>query len=180
MADFNQAVTFVLDNEGGFSNDEHDEGGATNFGVSLRYLRGLPDESLRKYGIHVPPDVEAVKAMTVTQAKAIYLGEFWQPKLDEISRQPFANYIFDMCVNHGISEGIKILQRAICAAARDQQEVVIDGVLGDGTVNAVTRSCVFLPATLIATRSQFYRQLAEKPGQEKFLKDWLDRAYRFG
>ena len=39
MSDFNDAIPTVLRHEGGFENDVNDPGGATNFGVSLRWLK---------------------------------------------------------------------------------------------------------------------------------------------
>ena len=36
MADFLQAVDFVLDNEGGFVDNVNDPGGATNWAISAR------------------------------------------------------------------------------------------------------------------------------------------------
>lgn len=180
MAEFAQAFSFMIHNEGGFSDNPNDAGGATNFGISLRYMRSLPDDTLRKYGVHVPPDAAAIRDMTPEQARAIYEGEFWSGALEEIPKQPFANYVFDMCVNHGPADGIRILQRAICSAARNQHEVKTDGVLGQKTLDAMARNYVFLPATLIATRAQCFREYAEQRGQHEFLPGWLDRAFRFG
>ena len=77
MADFAKALSFVLGNEGGFSNDPNDAGEATNYGISLRFLRSLPDDKLRAYGFYVPPDVVAGEKMLLTQATNLYKGEFW-------------------------------------------------------------------------------------------------------
>ena len=38
-ASFEAAIPTILRHEGGFSNDPQDVGGATNFGVSLRWLK---------------------------------------------------------------------------------------------------------------------------------------------
>jgi len=182
MADFAKALSFVLGNEGGFANDPDDEGGATNYGISLRFLRGLPEDKLRAYGIHVPPDVMAVESMTLEQATAIYKGEFWDvAPFADITQQSVANYVFDMCVNHGPGIGIKMLQRALSATIGARDYVLDDGILGPKTLASLTRSTLYLPAALIAQRAQYYRELvALRPARAKFLNTWLTRAFRYG
>ena len=72
MSDFNVAVDFVLENEGGLSENPKDTGGITNFGISLRFLRELPNENLRRYGIFEPVTEMTVRDLTIDQAKFIY------------------------------------------------------------------------------------------------------------
>lgn len=182
MADFIRAVNFVLGNEGGFSNDPEDAGGATNYGISLRFLQALSDERLRHYGFHIPPDLIAVEKMTLAQATAVYEGEFWKAApFAEIPRQPVCNYVFDMAVNHGPSIAIKLVQRSVCAAMTSRDYLVDDGILGAKTIAALTRSSICLPMAMIATRAQFYRELViVRPANRKFLDGWLARAFRYG
>ena len=182
MADFAKALSFVLGNEGGFADDPVDEGGATNYGISLRFLLSLSEDKLRAYGIHVPPDVMAVEKMTINQATAIYQGEFWSvAPFADIPRQSICNYVFDMGVNHGVNVGIKLLQRAICATMGSQDYVLDDGILGPKTISSLTHSTLYLPAALIAQRAQYYRMLCVvRPAQVRFLNTWLRRAFRYG
>ena len=182
MADFQKALSFVLGNEGGFSNDPNDEGGATNYGISLRFLRSLSDEKLRGYGFYIPPDLLSIEKMTIDQATAVYKGEFWEAApFDQIQRQSIANYVFDMAVNHGVSMGVKLLQRALCACMMSKNYMPEDGILGDKTVNAMSHGCLGLPAVMVAQRAQYYRELVHvRPADREFLDDWLVRAFRFG
>ncbi len=182
MADFAKAVSFVLGNEGGFANDPEDAGGATNYGISLRFLQALPDEKLRQYGFHIPPDLMSIEKMTLDQATAVYMGEFWEAApFGEIFSQSVCNYVFDMAVNHGPSIGIKLLQRALCAVMTSKNFLVDDGRLGPKTLGALSHGAVVLPAVLIAQRAQFYRELVQvRPANRKFLDGWLTRAFRYG
>ena len=41
MKKFEEAWSYVKENEGGYVNDKNDKGGATKYGVSLRFLKGL-------------------------------------------------------------------------------------------------------------------------------------------
>ena len=178
-----------MKNENGFSDNILDSGGATNFGLSLRFLREIPNEKLRKYGIFkLAKDLSVadVRNLIEEQAIAIYQGEFWcEAPFEKISWQQVCNYLFDMCVNHGISHGIKILQHAIWDVEfkRDGLGVVDDGILGNLTLDAIEyldahNSGEFLVA-LTAERCAYYRMLVEiSPKNKEFLNGWLDRAFR--
>lgn len=184
-----EAIRFVLRNEGGFSDNVFDSGQSTNHGVSLRFLRNLPSEKLKKYGIFKAPIalvVDDIRELTEVQAMVIYENEFWQEApFEKISWQQVCNYLFDMCVNHGISHGIKILQHAIWDVEfkRDGLGVVDDGILGNLTLDAIEyldahNSGEFLVA-LTAERCAYYRMLVEiSPKNKEFLNGWLDRAFR--
>lgn len=182
MADFAKALSFVLGNEGGFSDDPVDEGGATKYGISLRFLRSLPEDKLRAYGVHIPPDVLVVENMSIDQATAIYKGEFWDhAPFGDIPRQSICNYVFDMCVNHGIGIGIKMLQRAICATMGSKDYILDDGILGPKTINSLSHATLYLPAALIAQRALYFRMLvAQRPANVRFLDGWISRAFRYG
>ena len=178
---FNAAVEFVLANEGGFNDNPSDPGGATNFGISLRFLRQVPDERLKKYGIFGELSLDLIKEISSDQAKLIYRTEFWeQAPFGNIENERIRNYVFDCCVNHGMSFGIKILQRAMWAVFEKSDAIYDDGILGTLTINALdTISMSYLRTALVAERAGFVRLIAEIHPQEKdFLDGWLKRAYR--
>lgn len=183
MADFAAAVAFVLHNEGGFNDDPADSGGATNFGISLRFLREVPAERLRKYGIFAPCEtlgVEHIRELTVDQARLIYRGEFWEmAPFENISVQRICNAVFDCCVLHGIVAGIKIMQRCFWAINGHPAETLDDGILGARTTEAVN---LYHPdAIVIAFRAEhagYCRMIAEiRPKDREFLDGWLKRCY---
>jgi lysozyme family protein len=157
MGDFNKAIKFVLENEGGFSNDPNDPGGATKFGISQR---SYPDWDIEN--------------LTEEDAIEIYRQDFWAPYQDFEDR--LAAKVFDLAVNMGHKRAVQILQRALqCLGAKLND----DGILGPVTKQAVDVANIDL--LLVALKSEaagFYRNLATaNSSQQRFLKGWLRRAY---
>jgi lysozyme family protein len=176
MAEFTPAVVLVMQNEGGFIDHPSDPGGATNFGISLRFLRSLSGDALRKYGFFDELTKDAIRNMTEDQAIAIYFNEFWNKlPYTKIADQAVANYLFDMAVNHGQKRAVIILQRALWAAYRKRGIVADDGVFGERTLGAIGTVAPYLVGCMMAERAGFYRSL-DKP---QFLDGWLNRAYHF-
>ena len=182
MAEFAAAVAFVLANEGGFSASPMDAGGATNFGISLRFLRDIPSDRLRKYGIFSHElSVSDIANLTLDQARLIYLGEFWNIEpFESISKQSVANYVFDCCVLHGTSQGIYILQHALWAVDQRRDAVKADGKLGSETLLAEGRvDEKSLISALMACRDGFIRICAALRVENKeFFDGWLNRCYK--
>lgn len=81
---FDKAVAFVLAREGGYSNDPHDPGGETNFGICKRYH----------------PKVD-IKNLTIDGAKAIYRAEYWDPAGCDTLPYPMDICVMDCFVNPG-------------------------------------------------------------------------------
>jgi lysozyme family protein len=182
MTTFDSAANFVLANEGGlFENkDGSDPGGITNFGISLRFLREVSSENLKKYSIFEPVNEQTIRDLTMAQAKFIYRGEFWDAApFEKIMNQNLANYIFDMCVNHGIAQGVKLAQRAVWACQKQRDFIKDDGVLGSKTIYAVNMCSFMLLVAMQAQRDGFYRRLvALDPTRKGNLDGWLNRCYR--
>lgn len=180
MSSFWPAVEYVLKQEGGFVNDPRDSGKATNFGISLRFLKELPFESRKQYGIY-DPDIttETIQNLTVEQARLIYKGEFWHhAPFESIIRQEQCNYIFDMAVNMGIAPAVKCVQRACWAVTRKWELLADDGILGDKTISMINLAGMFLFPALRAERGRFYHDLVEKnPEKKEFLNGWYNRTY---
>jgi lysozyme family protein len=157
MGDFAKAIKFVMTNEGGFSDEVHDSGGVTKFGISQKSY----------------PDLD-IANLTKEQAIEIYQRDFWQPHQDFDDR--LATKVFDLSVNMGHKRAVQILQRALqCLGAK----VVDDGVLGPLTKQAIELANVDLLLTAIKSEAAgVYRNLAAtNTSQQKFLKGWLRRAY---
>ena len=164
---FNTSIKRVLAHEGGYVNDKDDSGGATNFGISLRFYKANIDSNATK---------QTIKDLTKEQAKKIYKDHFWIKAYDQILDEQIASDVFDFAVNAGPKQSHRSLQRALNAVGEKVSE---DGVLGPLTLAAVNRADQgALWGALRATRGEFYRRLAErKPSQQKFLRGWLRRAY---
>lgn len=158
-AEFLAAVERVLAEEGGYSSNAADPGGATNFGISARAHPGLD-----------------IAALTRDAAIEIYWREWWlRFGFAQLPAAPAAK-TFDLSVNIGGRSAIQCLQRALRACGNAVTE---DGVLDPATAIAARRAD---PAALMAAlRSEFaahYRLVAanQKHGAD-FLNGWLNRAY---
>lgn len=173
-ASFGAAIPYVLEHEGGWSDDPADPGGATKFGVSLRLLRDLG------FDVDHDGDVDRddVLALTREQAVDIFHREWWL-KYDygSLGSQMVAEKVFDLAVNMGPGQGHRILQRALRAAGG--VTLLEDGVIGPKTWGAARAADPW--ALRVALRSEaagFYRLLAaQKPSLAVFLTGWLRRAY---
>jgi lysozyme family protein len=158
------AVDRVLLNEGGYSSNPADPGGATNFGISARQHPGLD-----------------IAALTRDSAVKIYWREWWLKF--GFARLPAAAAAktFDLAVNIGPAHAIECLQRALRACGHRVSE---DGSLGAETTFASARAdSVALISALRSEAASYYRvtaALARGPRQNAdrdFLTGWLNRAY---
>jgi type VI secretion system secreted protein VgrG len=183
MSAFDDALKLVLSNEGAFVDNPNDAGGATLRGVSLRFLRQISSENLRKYGIFETGNaitIDVLKALTDEQISAIYKGEFWEKAPFDQIEEPLCNYVFDSAVNHGISPAIKILQRSVWAYQNIINFIDDDGILGEVTLKAIndTHSFILLDI-MMSERAGYMRTVAAANSKDKeFLNGWLNRAYR--
>ncbi len=158
---FEKAFAYMIQNEGGYVFDKNDSGGETKFGISKRSYPALN-----------------IKDLTLEDVKKIYYRDFWQKgKFEEISSDLVATQVFDFSVNLGIRASVIVLQRALRSVGINVQE---DGLMGPQTLFAASNSeprCLL--AAIKSEAAGYYRQIAAKsPSQQKFLKGWLNRAYR--
>lgn len=179
MADFQACFEYVLGHEGGYSNNPHDQGGTTNFGVSLRFLREVPEDRLKRVGIFGEVTEKTIEELTRDQAQKLYFSEFWQnAPFEKLQNGVLAKYIFDMSIHHGMAQATRLTQRACCAAQKQRDYVKDDAIFGAKTIQAVNQASFMLLPALIATRAGFMRQLVAVNGKlEVFLDGWLNRCY---
>jgi lysozyme family protein len=156
---FETCVTFVLDQEGGYTNIPGDPGGPTNFGITLFTLRDW-----RKRDV----TAQDVMDMKIEEAKAIYRVKFWGLCSCDSLPAGVDLMVFDSAVNTGPAHGIKWMQAAI--------NVFADGVIGPKTLAAVAacdkKSAILKMADF---RNKYYRALHEF---SLFGKGWLRRVDR--
>jgi len=182
MARFEDALPTVLRHEGLYSEDPADPGGATNYGISLRFLRQLGDtdgDGFAEGDLDHDHDVDAkdVQAMSVADAAKWYRESFWIPgQIGLISDQRVANKAFDLAVNVGLHQAGILVQRALAAVG---QPVKVDGAIGARTLNATNQAHPReLLAALRAETAGYYRSVAlARPALMRFLRGWLRRAY---
>lgn len=185
---FERAVETVLDHEGGFVDHPNDPGGATSFGISLRWLRsiglldrdqdGCPDGDLDLDG---DVDEADIRRLTRADAKRLYHIYWWERYGYGELQLAVGAKVFDLSVNMGPGSRTKagahsILQRACRACGH---KLVEDAMIGPKTIEAVNE-CNGL-ALLAAIRSEAagrYRELiAHNSRLKAFERGWLNRAY---
>lgn len=124
---FKRSLRFVFRHEGGFTKNEKDKGNWTGGRVGSGTLKGTN----RGISAASYPD-EDIAGMTEERAAEIYRCDFWEVcRCDELP-EPIAFLTFDMAVNAGPGNGIRILQRAVGATA--------DGIIGPQTIAAANRA----------------------------------------
>jgi hypothetical protein len=90
---FEQCVSFVLDREGRFYEDNPaDPGGETKYGISKKAYPALD-----------------IKSLTEEQAKAIYLQDYWRPLNCDQYDIRMALAVFDTAVNQGVGAARALL-----------------------------------------------------------------------
>ena len=181
MAQFGEAFYFVLKREGALADLEGDRGGITKWGISQRFLKMLLPEKLQKYGVvGDPKDPETIKNLTQQIAMDIYQGEFWYPgACDKIVDNLVADYYLDMLINMGQKEAVRCLQMATHPFGDNYGKIVLDGIIGKKTLDAVNRTGEKIMPALMTARANYYWQLLLKfPELSKFLKGWLNRTYQ--
>jgi lysozyme family protein len=182
MSTFDLAIPTILRQEGKFVNHPNDPGGATNYGISLSFLRkledgdkdGYLDGDLDKDG---DVDVDDIKLMTREIAISIYKKQWWDHyEYEKIVGQSLATKIFSLTVNTGGSQGHKLLQQAINDCS--DRAITVDGVLGRITLaaaNYLDDEKLLDKLKLRAVR--FYTSLVlAKKTREAFLPGWNNRA----
>lgn len=167
---FEQALTSVLGFEGGYSNDPHDPGGATNFGITQNVYDGYrSSHSLPK---------QSVREISNSEVSAIYRQNYWiEGGCDQIDLvDPFLALVhFDDCVNTGIGQAARILQRCVGAYP--------DGSIGPKSVaqikDRVSKNRQAVRVSYLAARMDFYLDLVlSRSVLRVFLPSWMRRIQK--
>ncbi len=159
MTPFDTAVAFTLREEGGFTDDPRDPGGATNLGITratLTHWRGRPATA------------DDVRNLTVAEADAIYQALYWHAMRCDLLPIGIALMVFDFGVNAGPGTSVRELQQTVGVAT--------DGLIGPVTALAATGADrAGLIAALHDAHEQHYRGLDDFP---VFGAGWLARLTR--
>jgi len=158
---FDTCLTITLKWEGGYSNDPHDKGGPTQWGIIQTVYDGYRDR------IGAPK--QSVKKLTKDEMRAIYKRNYWDAvRGDDLANisPALALVVWDFGVNSGVSRAIKYLQKCL--------GVVVDGHLGEATLSACRRTDVkMLIAKYQADRLAFLKQIKTF---WRFGKGWTRRV----
>jgi len=177
MTHFNHALINVLAHEGGFVNRVEDNGGATNYGISLRFLQRLPALAGDVNGDgHV--NVDDINALTPATAGDFYHRYFWTHyRLDEIDDEAVATKLFNFFVNMRGTTAALIAQRAANDVLGDR--LTLDGVAGSKTLSALN-ACApneLLPCLKWRAWEVYRAIIHADPAQAVFKNGWRRRAF---
>jgi len=159
-----QIIAYVISPaiEGGFADNPNDPGGATNYGITQRYLTNA-----RAKNTALPV---SVKDLTAAQATALYKADQWEAVKGDAIPPAVALHAFDAAVNEGSGTATMLLQKAL--------GIKVDGVMGPATVAAANASA--LPALLAeftALRAAHYAEMtAANASLKGFALGWMRRT----
>lgn len=176
MKRFDWFMPLIIQHEGGFVNNILDSGGATKYGISLRFLKsvgdldgdGFFDGDIDHDG---DVDVDDIRLLTPETVSPFYLLHFYNPmKIDKLMDEELALQLFDFGVNAGTRRAVMALQALI--------KVKPDGLMGPTTVHyANSWDPNVLSNRYRSERMDFYRYMVKKkPSNDTFLAGWLRRA----
>ena len=200
---FAAALKKLFHEEGGWSNNPADHGGATNYGISLRFLvaEGAFDsdhDGRADFDLDMDGDIDwrDVKELKRGDAAELYHRCFWQRLDCEQFPAPLGEAMFDQGVNGGIFAAKKMLQRAINQALFDARgrgasppaQLKVDGSLGEATRSALQwvlrYPSIGMPGLISwyreAVKERYRDIVSRNPSQGRFLNGWLKRAERLG
>ena len=170
---FEEALAYVLEMEGGWSDNSSDRGGQTNMGVT--------QPSYDKYRDWKKLSKRNVKYITKAEAKELYYQFFWKEVKGDKYERSLAIVMFDTAVYVGPygstapyrGGAIKFLQQTL-------------GLYGDGSWGGKTETAFTnLPRTkhynmalkILELRKQHhYEDVRRNPTQKTFLEGWLNRT----
>jgi lysozyme family protein len=110
QSSYDQSLKRLLAHEGGYTNDPHDPGGPTNFGITIY--------DYRKY---VKPGATPadVRAMPLQVAKDIYKAKYWDALRGDELPAGVDDSVFDYGVNSGIIRAGRVLRRVLGLSTGD-------------------------------------------------------------
>lgn len=164
MDRFEKIFKFLLEVEGGYSNDKNDRGGKTKYGII--------ENEARRYGYK-----GNMRDMPLSIARDIYNKKYYYRNgLDTLKSDKIALSICDFIVNAG-SWGAKKAQAALNELGFDLK---VDGILGEKSLAALNEvdETKFLEKYHDLQRRYYRAIVANRASQKVFLKGWLNRVAR--
>jgi len=163
QTNFNQCLTIVLHEEGGYTNNPQDPGGITNFGITKT--------NWEEYVGH-PVSASDMQSLTVTMITPYYHSKVWNKLLCDQLPSGIDLCVFDFAVNGGPSRSAKFLQKIIGATQ--------DGSIGPNTISLL--NSYISKNSILDTINQFQNQrrvfYQSLPTFSVFGKGWLSRVDR--
>jgi len=170
---FNQLII----DEGGYVTGDQakkfkDPGGATKYGISLTFLKGLGIDVTNDIVNDGVVDERDIVALTQDQARELYFKYFFNPLYLKIDNVQIANKVFNIGVNIGKVKAVEILQDSVNKTF-GAPLVVVDGSFGMKTLAAVNQvNQQKLYDNYVIAIEVYYTSL----NKGQFLAGWIKRA----
>ena len=170
------AITQILDNEGGYNNNSSDRGNIVKEdGTVVGTMRGITPETYANYVGKNVNNVTAEEMQSITEdtSREIYKDQYWSKPKMQLLPEELQKNVFDMGVNSG-RNAVKILQRLAGMTGSD-----VDGLIGPDTIRAINEADIS-NNDYVDARITYYRNLAARdPSQRQFLNGWISRAEEY-
>ncbi len=172
---FKSALAIVFAFEGGYSNDRHDSGGKTKFGII--------EKEARQWGYNGD-----MRDLTREFASNIYYKKYWTAhRLNSIASfsPEIAMEVFEMGVNMGSPRGVKAFQRSLNILNRNEKlynNITVDGIMGLVSIKTFMK----LPSAdypvmiklINCIQGEYYMKFIENnETQEAFARGWFKRVH---
>jgi len=165
MHDLDEALEYLLEHEGGWSNHKADRGGATMYGVTqatynaYRKQKGKPSQTVRN--------------ITKDEVRDLYVTMYWKAAGCDKLPWPISYLTFDAAVNSGPKRAVGWTQSGL--------RLKPDGVVGPNTIAAaqkvVQEGDGKALLSIVDRRVEFLARLVQsKPSQAAFLLGWWRRT----
>lgn len=170
---FEEALAFVLKNEGGYyPGHEARDPNPTNFGVT--------QNTYDNYRLSVGLPKRAVRLIEMEEVRSIY-RRYWIDARCGLMPRVLAITVFDHAINAGPKEAIRVLQRAIGGG------LDADGIFGPKTEAALNSRLYgagdeegyYLASRVCFERLNHYHRLAQARRLRPNLYSWVGRVLRF-
>lgn len=162
--------------EGGYVNHPADKGGPTNMGITMQAYENY---------IGRKPTIRQIKDLSRDLACEIYYQDYWVAARIDMLPDGLEHIAFDMCVNHGVNRGVRLLQAGVNECLTMEDRMNVDGRIGPKTVATCEKAIELVGYQkvinqIVDRRLRFYDAIiANNPKQEVFKAGWYKRARWF-
>ena len=164
---FNSVIGHSFDFEGGYSNNRHDRGGETNYGITNifmeQYKKALPGGKAKP-----------IKDITKEDAYNMYNAMWNQHNLGYIKDKGIATLLNDYMIN---SNEWKVAARVQEILNKKGHKIKVDRIVGPKTLEAINNTDKewLIEEILIDRYNNYREQVKYRPTQETFYKGWINR-----
>lgn len=162
-----QALEYLLAEEGGWSNHPSDRGGATMYGITQATYNAWRKKKKRSS--------QSVARITKEEARELYNEEYWEAASCDKIPWPISYLTFDAAVNSGVKRAVQWTQDGVGVKA--------DGQIGSASIqrcnSVVNNGEAHALLAIVDKRVEFLARLVQKdPSQAAFLLGWWRRTLR--